>query len=246
MVCNVLVLGLKGAGKSTLILKIGNLGSAQNHKLPSGLEIETAHYKGVTFVSWDLDETNDTQTLQILNKVLQKPIYGLIFVVDSTDSFVMDSVSGEKINGIYIYILLYWFTNHIYIARNELHKYLRHRRIIHTEFPILVLANKQDQKTAISVDDIEYRLSLGKIKSREWKIQTTVLNDDTHIGLQLGMDWLLNKIQFQFQNMSISNVLLGTAKYDKSLTQPKTNTNDMTKSSKTSSMNEHESLLTKN
>lgn len=58
---------------------------------------------------------------------------------------------------------------------------------------LLVIANKQDLKEALPVQEIAKRLNLARFKNREWHIQGTSLI--TGDGVYEGMDWLATKIK---------------------------------------------------
>ena len=55
------------------------------------------------------------------------------------------------------------------------------------DIPLLIFANKQDLKGALSISELSQRLRLGQLK-RKWKIQTTIATQGT--GLYEGLDWL--------------------------------------------------------
>ena len=61
-----------------------------------------------------------------------------------------------------------------------------------TGVPLLVLANKQDLKGALSVSDVAQKLDLTRLRGRDWHIQGT--NATTGDGLYEGLDWLSNKL----------------------------------------------------
>lgn len=58
---------------------------------------------------------------------------------------------------------------------------------------LLVMANKQDQKEALSEAEITEHLGLHEIKDRAWHIQRTIATKGE--GLQEGFEWLSNAIQ---------------------------------------------------
>ena len=58
--------------------------------------------------------------------------------------------------------------------------------------PLLVFANKQDLDLALEADDVMEKLALGEITDRTWVIHAC--SAMTKMGLQDGMEWLVNTI----------------------------------------------------
>ena len=58
---------------------------------------------------------------------------------------------------------------------------------------ILVFANKQDLKDALSADQVSEGLGLPSIKNRAWHIQPSVAKSGN--GLAQGLDWLTAQIK---------------------------------------------------
>merc|ERR1712054_72617 len=88
---------------------------------------------------------------------------GLIFVVDCSDTERIDE------------------------AKRELHKIISDHEM--KEAIILVFANKQDLKGALSPEDLSIKLELGKVAAdRNWYVQPCVAT--TGDGLQEGLTWL--------------------------------------------------------
>ena len=61
------------------------------------------------------------------------------------------------------------------------------------EVPVLILANKQDLLTALTVDELAEELNLAALRSRKWAILPC--SAKTGEGLQDAMNWLLDIIQ---------------------------------------------------
>ena len=58
---------------------------------------------------------------------------------------------------------------------------------------LLVLANKQDLPTSLSVTEISETLGLSLLKDRQWTIyKASALNGE---GLNEGLEWLVNSVQ---------------------------------------------------
>lgn len=60
---------------------------------------------------------------------------------------------------------------------------------------LLVFANKQDVKGAMTVAEISDALALHSIKDHGWHIQESCAL--TGFGLEAGMDWIANNIRRQ-------------------------------------------------
>ncbi|GIQ83397.1 small GTPase superfamily, ARF type [Kipferlia bialata] len=71
-------------------------------------------------------------------------------------------------------------------ARRVLHQYMSEDALIGT--PLLVLANKQDLPSAMSVDQVTECLHLRDLAGREWRVQPTVGTRGR--GVKAGFKWL--------------------------------------------------------
>jgi len=75
--------------------------------------------------------------------------------------------------------------------KNEIHE-LANDELLPTKAPILIMANKQDLETAMSVDDMINALELSSISNRKWHIQgACAINGE---GLYEGLDWLAEQV----------------------------------------------------
>jgi len=99
-----------------------------------------------------------------------KDANGVIFVVDSSDAERLD------------------------IARQEMENILSDIKAP-PGMPLLVLANKQDMKPCLSVEDIEQRLRLRAYEDRKWGIFGCIAISPTDHGLLDGIEWLVDKLQ---------------------------------------------------
>ncbi|CAE7947347.1 ARF1 [Symbiodinium sp. KB8] len=71
-------------------------------------------------------------------------------------------------------------------ARKQIHYILREEELL--DKPLLVLANKQDLPNAMSVAELEDKLSLNQIGDRPWFIQESVAIEGK--GINDGLEWL--------------------------------------------------------
>lgn len=160
----ILMLGLDAAGKTTILykLKINDVVST----VPTiGFNVETVEYKNIKFIVWDIGGGG------IHKYAFWKHYFvntnGIIFVVDSSDKWRIESV------------------------KQELGLILSDKQL--KDVPFLFLANKQDID-GMSVTEVAENLDLPMIKDREWHIQGT--SGLKGVGLFEGLDWLsktLNK-----------------------------------------------------
>ncbi|KAF9374384.1 hypothetical protein CPC16_001336 [Podila verticillata] len=85
-----LVVGLKGAGKSTFLVK-SEMGKVTTSTILPGFILERANYKDLTFYSWDLTP----ETIQVQHQIDYTHVHGIIFVIDSTDEKAIQESSAH-------------------------------------------------------------------------------------------------------------------------------------------------------
>lgn len=138
----ILLLGLDGAGKTTILYKI-KLNESISTIPTIGFNVETlTPLKGVTFTVWDI---GGQKKIRDLWHYYFQSTDGLLFVVDSTD----DSRFGE--------------------ASEELKAMMNDDSMRYV--PVVVIANKQDLPTAKSLDQIVTQLDLKSIPATaKWHI----------------------------------------------------------------------------
>jgi ADP-ribosylation factor-like protein 1 len=129
----ILILGLDNAGKTTILYRL-QIGEVVATVPTIGFNVETLTYKNITFSVWDLGGQDSIRPYW--RCYYTNTTAALIFVVDSADVARMDIVKKE------IEMLL---------AEQEL-----------KGAAILVFANKQDMKDAVSEGEIAERLELAK------------------------------------------------------------------------------------
>jgi len=136
-----LMLGLDGAGKTTLLRKLKK--AEPIITTPTvGFNLESLHYRNVTFTMWDVGGQEKIRALWHHYFVKSQ---GLIFVVDSSDSSRMLE------------------------ARKELHKLLQEPEL--KEAKLLVFANKQDVNSCLNASDVIDLLDLTHVQDRDWHVQ---------------------------------------------------------------------------
>ncbi|XP_053991006.1 ADP-ribosylation factor 4-like [Hylaeus volcanicus] len=139
----ILMVGLDGAGKTTILYKL-KLGEVVTTIPTIGFNVETVEYKNICFTVWDVGGQDKIRPLW---RHYFSNTQGLIFVVDSNDR--------ERIEG----------------AREELHRMLQEDEL--RDAILLLFANKQDLPNAMAAGEITEKLHLQLIRNRNWFIQST-------------------------------------------------------------------------
>lgn len=125
-----LMLGLDGAGKTTILYKL-KLGEVVSSVPTIGFNVDTVEYRNISFTVWDVGGQNKIRPLW---RHYYQGTSGLIFVIDSNDDQRLDE------------------------ARKELHSILNDPDMNDTV--VLVFANKQDLPNAVSAEVICDKLQL--------------------------------------------------------------------------------------
>lgn len=130
------------AGKTTILYKL-KLGEKVSTVPTIGFNVESVHYKNVSFTVWDI---GGQDKLRPLWKFYFEHTQGLIFVVDSNDK------------------------QRIMEVREELHKLMADPEL--QTVKLLVLANKCDLPNAMSTAEMADKLMLPSLRNRTWFIQS--------------------------------------------------------------------------
>ena len=139
----ILMVGLDGAGKTTVLYKL-KLGEVITTIPTIGFNVETVQYKNISFTVWDVGGQDRIRSLW---RHYYRNTEGVIFVVDSNDR----SRIGE--------------------AREVMQRMLNEDELRNAAW--LVFANKQDLPEAMSAAEITEKLGLQSIRHRPWFIQAT-------------------------------------------------------------------------
>eukprot|EP00037_Helgoeca_nana_P038028 m.18725 g.18725 ORF g.18725 m.18725 type:complete len:178 (-) comp9720_c0_seq1:255-788(-) len=159
----VLMLGLDSAGKTTILYRL-KLGQSVTTIPTVGFNVETVTYRNIKFNVWDVGGQDKIRPLW---RHYYTGTQGLIFVVDCADKERMDE------------------------ARKELHKIVNDREM--QSAIILVFANKQDLKGAVTPEEVRPLLDMEKLSDRNWYVQPCVAI--TGDGLTEGLTWLSTNYQ---------------------------------------------------
>jgi len=136
----ILILGLDGAGKTTILYKL-QCGEVVTTLPTVGFNMETVTYKNVKFQVWDLGgQTN----IRPYWRCYFANTDGIIYVVDSSD------------------------VERLALSKEELLSMLGEEEL--KDAALLVFANKQDLPGAKSETEVCEALGLNLIKDRQWAI----------------------------------------------------------------------------
>jgi len=158
-----IIVGLNNAGKTTTLYKL-LLDEVVVTTPTIGGNVEEVVYKNVRFLMWDI---GGQESLRASWHTYYINTHAVIMVVDSTDRERMA------------------------ITKQELHKMLTHEHLKNAV--VLVVANKQDLKGAMTEAEVSDALGLSSIKDHQYHIQACCAL--TGEGLYKGMDWLTDKVK---------------------------------------------------
>mmetsp|Transcript_19540 Transcript_19540/g.49363 ORF Transcript_19540/g.49363 Transcript_19540/m.49363 type:complete len:184 (+) Transcript_19540:71-622(+) len=160
----ILILGLDNAGKTTILYRL-QVDEPIGQTVPTiGFNVETLQYKNIKFQVWDL---GGQTSIRPFWRCYYQNTDAIIFVVDSSD------------------------TDRLSIAKQELMAMLEEEEL--KDAILLIFANKQDMKNALSAAQVSEHLGLATIKNRQWSIQETSATKGR--GLFEGFDWLVTCIK---------------------------------------------------
>jgi len=159
----VIIIGLDNAGKTTTLYKL-LLDEVVVTAPTIGSNVEEIVYKNIHFLMWDIGGQESSRTTWFN---YYENSHAVIIVVDSTDR------------------------NRVNIIKKEVENVLHHEAL--TDAKILVFANKQDLKGAMTPAEVSEALALNSEKAHDWHLQACcALTGD---GLFEGMDWLSERIK---------------------------------------------------
>ena len=156
----IFMVGLDATGKTSILYHLKR--EAVKEIIGNRFNVETLDYKGLKFTSWDVGDAYSSMKRSFLK--CSHPD-GLVFVVDSNDR---DRIEGD------------------FSAREELQKILAEEEL--KDCAVLVMANKQDLKGAMTPDEVAEKLGMGQLKGRTLLVQGTSVI--TGQGIKEGLDWL--------------------------------------------------------
>jgi len=158
----IVLVGLDNAGKTTILYKL-LLNEVVATTPTIGSNVEEIIYKNIHFLMWDI---GGQETLRSTWSTYYVNTRAVIMVIDSTDR------------------------DRLHLVNTELHKMMEHESLKNAM--LLVFANKQDVKGAMTAAKISEELRLTSFKDRQWHIQACcALTGD---GLTEGLDWIVTKL----------------------------------------------------
>jgi ADP-ribosylation factor-like protein 5B len=153
---------LDNAGKTTILYKL-SLGEVVVSQATVGSNVETVKHKGMTLEIWDL---GGQQSLRSAWTIYYKGADVVILVIDSTDRA------------------------RIGVSKGELQNLLENPDL--SRSPVLILANKQDMKDAMSPEETSAALGLHTIRDHDWHIQPCCAL--TGQGLNEALTWIHGRL----------------------------------------------------
>ena len=139
------MIGLDAAGKTTILYKL-HLGEIVSTYPTIGSNVEEVTYRNMRFQVWDL---GGQDLLRQTWKTYFVNTHALIMVVDSADAERLD------------------------LARKELRQILEAEDLRNA--CVLIFANKQDLKNALTAAELSEVLSLHTITTHDWHVQVCLL-----------------------------------------------------------------------
>ncbi|XP_027204295.1 ADP ribosylation factor-like 1 [Dermatophagoides pteronyssinus] len=145
----ILILGLDGAGKTTILYRL-QVGEVVTTIPTIGFNVEQVTYKNLKFQVWDL---GGQTSIRPYWRCYYSNTDAIIYVVDSSDR--------ERIG----------------ISKQELVSMLEEEELKNAI--LVVLANKQDMENALSVAEVHNELGLDVLKNRTFQIfKTSAIKGD--------------------------------------------------------------------
>jgi len=136
----ILILGLDGAGKTTILYRL-QAGEVVTTIPTIGFNVETVVYKNLKFQVWDLGGQTSI-----------RPYWRCYYTNTDAIIYVVDSADRDRVG----------------ISKQELVSMLEEEEL--KDAVLVVLANKQDIEGAMSVTEVHSALGLDKLKNRTFQI----------------------------------------------------------------------------
>ena len=160
----ILMIGLDSAGKTSTLLSLKNLEKQQT--IPTvGYNVETIIYKNTKLNIWDIGGQTNI-----------RPLWRRHFLGTQAIIFVIDSADADRFEE----------------AKTILYQSLESNEL--ADIPLIILANKQDQVNASSIDQIVRFFGFDRnLGNRPWKIEGTCATNGE--GLGKVAEWLYQQIK---------------------------------------------------
>lgn len=139
----ILILGLDGAGKTTILYRL-QVGEVVTTIPTIGFNVETVSYKNLKFQVWDLGGQTSI-----------RPYWRCYYANTDAIIYVVDSMDKDRIG----------------ISKTELLTMLEEEEL--KKAILVVFANKQDLEGCLTVTEVANALGLATLKSRKYQIFKT-------------------------------------------------------------------------
>ncbi|KAJ3125938.1 Arf GTPase arl1 [Nowakowskiella sp. JEL0407] len=136
----ILILGLDGAGKTTILYRL-QIGEVVTTIPTIGFNVETVQYKNIKFQVWDLGGQTSI-----------RPYWRCYYANTDSIIYVVDSSDRDRLG----------------TSKEELAAMLEEEEL--KDASLLVLANKQDLDGAMTHAEVSQALGLTDLKNRQWTI----------------------------------------------------------------------------
>ena len=155
---------MDAAGKTTILYKL-KLGEVVTTIPTIGFNVESIEYNGLSITAWDVGMRDK---MRPLIRHYYQGTQVLIFVVDSSDRERMDDVKHDM---------------ELAFEEDELR-----------DAKVLVLANKQDIKGALTAEEVAERLEISKYNRNQGVIPVFPTCATTGEGLTEALDWIESEL----------------------------------------------------
>mmetsp|Transcript_29332 Transcript_29332/g.61373 ORF Transcript_29332/g.61373 Transcript_29332/m.61373 type:complete len:232 (-) Transcript_29332:1556-2251(-) len=169
---HVILIGVDGAGKSTLAKKLWPSPEVEVKAIPNKgfIQVEKIQYRDLVVSVFDVGHHRNLRHGRMMRNAW-RPYFskakGIIFVVDASSSTKMEESATEL--------------HHLLVSNPEL-----------KDVPLLILANKSDVCGSMSAAKVTHCLNLDLYDRNPWNVQTCSAKQG--MGFYSGLSWLSNTI----------------------------------------------------
>lgn len=165
----VLLVGLDHSGTTTILYQAKH--GRKLETIPTlGMNREVVNVDGTEFELYDI---GGQEKVRALWRTYSKEANGVVYVVDSADASRLPQAAEEL--------------KKLFFGDKK------KKSLIVPDVPLLVLANKQDLETAVSIDRVTKDLELHDLPVRNYKVLPTVATEG--VNLQEGLKWMVDQLK---------------------------------------------------
>lgn len=181
----ILILGLDGAGKTTILYRL-QVGEVVTTIPTIGFNVEQVTYKNLKFQVWDL---GGQTSIRPYWRCYYSNTDAIIYVVDSVDR---DRIGISKDELLYmlrvstVMVVDYDLISNVWAPRHIIHSFISWTQISNLQEDelagaiLVVLANKQDMEGCMSIAEVHQALGLEALKNRTFQVSRPNLHCSTH------------------------------------------------------------------